>query len=275
MIRLSAFADEISHDPLEQLNVLQQEGIRYLDLRSAWDTNVLDLDDEQVAELKRLMDGRGVRMAAIGSPVGKEPVDLPAEEHQRRLDRAIWLAHFFDTPLIRVFSFWPRSTGVSIAEDRDAVFERLRRMTERARAEGIILLHENDAGTYGETIERCADVLQGVDDPHFRAVFDPANFIQCGELPYPDAYQVLRRWVRYVHVKDARPDGTVVPAGEGAGQWPEFLASLRADGFDGTFSLEPHLETGGQYGGTSGVEGFRRAAQALKRLLHDMGWTYM
>jgi hypothetical protein len=32
-------------------------------------------------------------------------------------------------------------------------------------------------------------------------------------------------------------------------------------------SLEPHLATAGAFGGTSGPEGFRRAARALKGLL--------
>jgi sugar phosphate isomerase/epimerase len=269
VIRISAFADEISPDPTEQLSVLREEGIQLLDLRAVWDTNVLDLDDEQVATFKGALERFGIRVAAIGSPLGKVTIEAPFAEELRRLERAIVLAQTFGTPFIRVFSFSPPSSGAASPASGypDEVITRLRAMTERARAAGITLLHENDGGLYGETIEGCVHLLQSVDDPHLGAVLDPANFIQCGEIPYPDAYEALRPWLRAVHVKDARPDGRVVLPGEGAGRWPELLRRLRDNGFDGFLSLEPHLVAGGRYGGFSGADLFRRAAQTLQTML--------
>ncbi len=75
-------------------------------------------------------------------------------------------------------------------------------------------------------------------------------------------------------MKDARPDGSVVVAGEGVSHWPELLQRLRADGYDGFLSLEPHLALAGQYQGFSGPELFRRASQALQQMLQAMGWEY-
>ncbi len=75
----------------------------------------------------------------------------------------------------------------------------------------------------------------------------------------------MRPWLRYVHVKDALADGKVVAAGEGVARWPELLRRLRADGYDGFFSLEPHLVAMGQYGGFSGPDLFRRAVQPCSR----------
>ncbi|MFL5590515.1 MAG: sugar phosphate isomerase/epimerase family protein, partial [Ktedonobacteraceae bacterium] len=136
------------------------------------------------------------------------------------------------------------------------------------------LLHENEKDIYGDTIARCVDLLQSCSAPQFQAAFDPANFIQCEQTPYPDAYDALRPWLRYVHVKDARPDGSVVVAGEGASHWPELLQRLRSDGYDGFLSLEPHLALAGQYQGFSGPDLFRRASQALQQMLQAMGWEY-
>src|SRR5438270_7158810 len=104
---LSAFADEISADLDEQISVLLSAGIRHLDLRGVWDTNVLDLTDEQVSQVKKTLDARGIRVAAIGSPIGKVPIDSPFDEHLRRFDRAVALAHAFETPYVRLFSFYP------------------------------------------------------------------------------------------------------------------------------------------------------------------------
>jgi 3-dehydroshikimate dehydratase len=278
MIRLSAFADEISPDLDEQVAVLLSEDIHFLDLRSVWNTNVLDLSNEQVAQIKQVLDAQGIGVAAIGSPIGKVPIDASFDEQMLRFARAIELAHTFHTSYIRIFSFYPPggvnnpSTTTSREGWRSEAIRRLRAMTVEARSAGITLLHENEKDIYGDTIGHCVDLLQSINDEHFQAAFDPANFIQCGQTPYPDAYDQLRPWLRYVHVKDALPDGTVVPAGEGAARWPELLQRLHQDGYDGFFSFEPHLAASGQSGGFSGAEQFRRAVKALKGLLGEIGW---
>jgi sugar phosphate isomerase/epimerase len=282
MIRLSAFADEISPDLDEQIAALSREQIRYLDLRGAWNTNVLDLTDQQVARIKETLDAHGIGVAAIGSPIGKVPIDSPFDEHLHRFERAIAVAQALQTPYIRIFSFYPPATtgerddgnAINPAEYRDEVLRRLREMTAQARAANVILLHENEKDIYGDTIARCVDLLQSCDDAHFQAILDPANFIQVGQTPYPDAYEAIRPWLGYVHVKDARPDGSVVAAGHGVAHWPELLQRLRADGYDGFLSLEPHLALAGQYQGFSGPDLFRLASQALQQMLQAMGWEY-
>jgi 3-dehydroshikimate dehydratase len=286
VIRLSAFADEISDDLDEQIAVLHSENIHFLDLRGVWGTNVLDLTDQQAIEIKQALDAHHIGIAAIGSPIGKVPIDSPFNQHLQRLERAFRLAQFFHTPFIRIFSFYPPTASVSGASGvgakafpdpggwRDEVLRRLGEMTALARDAGIILLHENEKDIYGDTTARCLDLLQNNDNAHFQAILDPANFIQCGQTPYPDAYEALRPWLRYIHVKDARPDGSVVAAGEGAARWPELLQHLRRDGYEGFFSLEPHLAAAGKYQGFSGPHLFRHASQALQRMLHAMDWDY-
>ena len=282
MIRLSTFADEISPHLDEQIAVLSSEHIHFLDLRSVEDTNVLDLTDSQVARVKETLDAHNIGVAAIGSPIGKVPIDSSFDEHLHRFERAITVARALQSPFIRIFSFYPptttekreNSSAVNPAEYRDEVLRRLREMTARARAAGVMLLHENEKDIYGDTIARCVDLLQNCDNTHFRAIFDPANFIQCGQTPYPDAYNALRPWLQYVHVKDARPDGSVVPAGEGVTDFSALLQRLRSDGYDGFFSLEPHLALAAQYRGFSGPDLFRRASQAFQHLLQAMGWEY-
>lgn len=277
MIQLSAFADEISPDLHEQLRVLAGESIHFLDLRGAWGTNVLDFSDQQVATIKQTLAEGHVGVAAIGSPIGKVPIDTPFSETITRFERALELAQIFQTPFIRIFSFYPPAQTIGKVEAatwRDETLARLRELTRRASEMNITLLHENEKDIYGDTIERCVDLLESIDDPHFQAAFDPANFIQCEQTPYPDAYEALRPWLRYVHVKDARPDGSVVAAGEGAARWPDLLQHLRADGYAGFFSLEPHLAAAGQFQGFSGPDLFRHASQSLQRLLREMNWEY-
>jgi len=283
MIRLSAFADEISADLNEQIEVIRSEHIHYIDLRGAWNTNVLDLTDQQVTEIKQRLDAQGIGISAIASPIGKTPIDTPFEEHLQRFQRAIELAQFFHTPFIRIFSFYPpisEGKGIGGKESvdpaiwRNEVLRRLRELTRLARNANLVLLHENEKDIYGDTIARCIDLLQNINDPHFQAIFDPANFIQCGQTPYPDAYQAMRPWLRYMHVKDALADGTVVAAGGGMARWLETLQPLHADSYDGFFSLEPHLALAGQFQGFSGPELFHKASQSFQQLLQSIDWKY-
>ena len=269
-----AFADEISPDLDEQIDVLRSEGIGDVELRSVWGINVLSLNDEQLGTVERGLRDAGLAVAAIGSPIGKPPIDRAAGEVER-LARAIELAHRFGAGLIRVFSYYGPSSGAgSAAEQRETVISSLSALTEQGRAAGVVLVHENEKEIYGDSIERCADLLDAIDSPFFRAAFDPANFIQVGDRPFPDAFQALAPWIAHVHVKDATPEGREVPVGEGAAGWRDILDALRGSGYDGFLSIEPHLAQAGPLGGFSGPERFRLASRAIQRLLRDIGWEH-
>jgi sugar phosphate isomerase/epimerase len=276
MIRLSAFADEISPDLNQQIAVLQEEHIQQLELRSVWGINVLDLDDQHIAEIASALQAHDIRVAAIASPIGKVALDASFEEHLRRFERAVTLAQRLQTRYIRLFSFYPPAASASSdpASFRDEVLRRARIMVERAEQAGLILLHENEKDIYGDTVARNLDLFQSIASPSWRAAFDPANYLQCQEQPYPTAYQTLKPWLEYVHVKDVAADGTLVPAGAGEARWPEILHNLRADGYDGILALEPHLQSAGQFQGFSGPDLFRSASRALQHLLQTMNWQY-
>ncbi|HUY99989.1 MAG TPA: sugar phosphate isomerase/epimerase [Thermomicrobiaceae bacterium] len=274
MWTLSAFGDEIAEDLSEQNRVLEAESIRYLDLRAAWGRNVLDLTDDDLATIRRELGARGMRVATIGSPIGKLPVTDPFAPHLARFRRALEVAQALEAPVIRIFSFYVPE-GEDPARHRDEVLARLSALVDAARDSGVTLLHENEKGIYGDVPSRCLDLLATVDDPLLRAIWDPANFVQCGVRPHDEGYAALRPYLAAVHVKDAvRATGEVVPAGQGDGQLAETLRALRDSGFDGVFALEPHLLHGGAFGGFSGPARFHEAAAALRGLLDELGVTY-
>lgn len=115
----------------------------------------------------------------------------------------------------------------------------------------MVLLHENEKDIYGDTAERCADLMEELGCGHFRAVFDPANFVQCGQDTW-EAFEKLKGHIAYLHIKDALlADGRVVPAGVGDGNVERILRSLLETGYDGFLSLEPHL---GSFDGLKDLE---------------------
>jgi sugar phosphate isomerase/epimerase len=272
---LTGFADEISPELEEQLETLGEESISYMELRSAWNTNVLDLSDDELHRVKSATAERGIRISSIGSPIGKVPATDPFGPHLERFRRALHAADVMETPYLRVFSFF-MPEGQEPGHYREEVLDRMRIMAGEAEDSGVTLLHENEKEIYGDVPSRCVDILSGVGSPALRAAWDAANFVQCGISPFDEGYASLRPYLEYVHIKDAlASSGRVVPAGEGDGQLPETLSALRASGFDGFFSLEPHLASAGTYSGFSGPELFRKAAGAFKELLRrqDIEWA--
>jgi sugar phosphate isomerase/epimerase len=266
---LSGFADEISPDPRIQLATLAAESISHLELRSAWSVNVADFTAEHVAAFRTVLDDAGVRVSAIGSPIGKIPVAAPLAPELDRMRRVADVAGELGANIVRVFSFFVPAGGPP-ERCRDQVTNRMGALAGIAEERGLILAHENEKEIYGDTPGRCAGLISAVGSSALRATFDPANFVQCGVRPFADAYALLRPHLVYLQVKDAlAATGEVVPAGEGDGQLREVIAALRDSGFSGFMSLEPHLAQAGRFGGFSGPEGFRRASQALKFLLNE------
>jgi sugar phosphate isomerase/epimerase len=268
---LTGFADEISPELEEQLETLAQESMGYMELRSVWNTNVLDLTDDELDRVKSATAERGIRISSVGSPIGKVPVTEPFGPHLERFGRAMRVADVMESPYIRVFSFFIPE-GQEPGHYRGEVIDRMGIMASQAEDAGVTLLHENEKDIYGDVPSRCLDILASVDSPALQAAWDAANFVQCGVRPYKEGYASLRPYVEYVHVKDALSGSNkVVPAGEGDGQLPETFSALRTSGFDGFFSLEPHLASAGTFSGFSGPELFRRAAGAFKELLRRQG----
>ena len=273
-MRLSGFADEISPNLDEQLKVLEQEGIGYLELRGVWDKNVIQLDNAEINRIKAALAAGGFGVSAIGSPIGKIGIEEPFEPHFDGFRRILDIAVALDSPYIRLFSFYlPKDANPD--GYRNQVLDRLSAMVEAAEGSGVMLLHENESGIYGDIAERCLDLLSNLDHPNFRAIFDPANFIQQKQRPFTHCYPFLQDYVEYCHIKDAiMATGEVVPAGDGDGEIRELLEDLRAKDFTGFLSLEPHLQEAGRAGGFSGPELFTRASRALKSILEDLGVVY-
>jgi len=271
MFLLSGFADEIDQELERQLETLQELGIRFLELRGVWGKNVLDLDEEEVETVRRRLEAAGIAVSAVGSPIGKVGVDDPFTPHLERFRRALEIAQELGTSFIRVFSYFIPE-GEDPAACRDEVLSRMETKLRLAEEAGITLLHENEKGIYGEQPERCLDLLQTLGGEHFKAVFDPANFIQAGRDPYEECWPLLKDHVAYFHIKDAAKDtGRVLPAGEGDGRIGDILEEAAASGFRGFLSLEPHLKAAGPFDGFSGPELFGTAVKALRKVLEDHG----
>jgi sugar phosphate isomerase/epimerase len=277
MFTLSAFADEISPDPQEQITLLKRCGVRHIEFRSILRTNVLDLTDLQIAEFKSLLDTEGFQLSAIGSPIGKIRIDQAFEPHLKRFERALELCKVFGTRNIRIFSYYPpdgAEWNQIEATQEQAVFDRLATKVRLAEKAGLRLLHENEHRIYGDSPQRVQRIFAKVGSPALRGVYDAANYVFCGYDP-KEGWEATKDVTVHLHIKDwvaGESHGRV--AGAGQGQWPEVVADAVARKFDGFATLEPHLLGGGPTGGVTGPELFPKAVAAFKGIVERAGGQY-
>lgn len=280
--RLSAFADEAGASLSAQITALHKAGIGLVELRGINGKNVSLLTEEEAKEASRILQGEEIGVSAIGSPYGKIPIGQDFAPHLDLFKRGMELTSILGAQHVRMFSFY-LPAGEEPSAYRTAVFDRLEMMAQIARAHGIQLLHENEKGIYGDTDDRCLDILTAFSG-RILGVFDPANFIQCGVDPL-SAMEKLSGRIAYMHIKDAKmATGSVVPCGLGDGHLPQLLATMarRADGM--VLSLEPHLHV---FAGLSGLQeeavlheysypttedAFAAAAEALQNTLTTIGF---
>lgn len=234
----TGFSDEVSFDVIEQFEALNKLGVSYFEPRMIGDKNIIKLSDEEVMALAEAMKKYGISASSIGSPIGKIQITDDFEPHFEEFKRTVAIAKMLSVPYIRMFSFF-------VDEDKadsltDEVIEKLSRMVAYAEKEGVTLLHENEKGIYGNIARRCKVLFDRIRSPFFKAVFDFSNFVECAE-DTKNAYELLKEHIAYIHIKDCKNGGGVVPAGYGDGHLKEILSDLDKNGYEGFVSLEPHL----------------------------------
>ncbi|MBR5309325.1 MAG: sugar phosphate isomerase/epimerase [Clostridia bacterium] len=237
---LSAFADEYSSEIDKQIEGLLENGVKGIEIRGVDGTNIADITLEKAEEIKAKFDKAGIKVTSIGSPIGKIKLADDFEAHLDKLRHVIAIAKILGTEKIRMFSFYMEN-GADYAACRAEVMEKLGKMLEIAKAEGITLCHENEKGIYGDNAERCLDIQKEFGG-EIKCIFDPANFIECEVETYPHAFNILKDYIYYFHIKDAFGMGKIVPAGEGMGHIPEIMAEAdKLYDREVILTVEPHL----------------------------------
>lgn len=266
MLKLAAFADEISPELDEQIRVCKENGVSHFELRGVYGKNVLDFDAALRNEIKTKLTANGMGVASVGSPIGKVKVNDSWDVHMDRFKIAVDAAVFFGSPLIRIFSYYPPEKAEGFSRHRDEVMRRMQAKVDYIKNINVTLVHENEKDIYGEKGPECVDLMKTINSPKLRSAFDFANFVQVGDDPQVN-WPGLKPYTAHIHIKDAKMGtGQVVPAGQGDGKIEPILADAYASGYRGFISLEPHLKVAGHSHGETGPDLFKVAADALKAI---------
>jgi sugar phosphate isomerase/epimerase len=272
LLTITGFADEISPDLEEQMNVMESEGISHIEFRGVDGINVLKLTDPELKKVKEQLEARGFKISSIGSPLGKYGIHDEFSVELDNIKRACEIANYLNSPYIRIFSYFIPE-GEEPSSLKEEVIYRMKQLIEIAEQHQVTLLLENESKVYGDIDDRCLDLLDACNSPRLRMAFDPGNFVMNGIKPVSEALPKLQSYVEYVHIKDASAEKRIfVPAGDGDGEFVPFIQSLKETGFSGFLSIEPHLNA--YLPDQDGPGRFVHAVKALKKLLEAESMTW-
>lgn len=236
-MKIYAFADESGAMIDHQILAMKRNGLSGLEIRNVDTVNVANITLEKAQEVRKKMDDAGLIVWSIGSPIGKIQIETDDfSAHLEKFRHVLDIANALGAENIRLFSFYiPKDKNP--ADYKNEVIDRLGQMLTIAEGSGVDLCHENEKGIYGDIAPRCLDLHQAL--PSLRGILDPANYIQCGQDTW-QAWQMLQSYIKYIHVKDALADGSVVPSGHGIGNVGKIISAFREAGGQ-ALSIEPHL----------------------------------
>lgn len=263
--KLSIITDEISQDLGHALEVASKEfGLGYVELRGAWKKNIINMDEKELAEVRRLLDKFGLRVTDFASPLFKTDwpgapkskyspekpqfgADFSYAQQDEVLDRCIVAAKALGTDRIRCFDFWRLDDPKPF---REAMDDKLRQAAARVLDRKITLLLENEFACNTATGAEAARTLHAIQSPNLLLNWDPGNAAYRGEIAFPDGFEKLPKdRLGHMHCKDVvrKADGTFEWAAMGRGII-DFVGQFRAlvkAGYRGTMSLETHWHGGG------------------------------
>ncbi|WP_433259857.1 TIM barrel protein [Actinosynnema sp. CS-041913] len=264
----AGITDEAAPDLAGQLAVLAELGWSHVELRTVDRKPVAELTDAEFTEVAKALSDNGVRVVCLASRIGgpARPVTGPFEHDLAELDILLRRCRALGTPYLRVMSY--PNDGLPEPRWRDRVIARVGMLAQVAEAAGVVLVHENCAGWAGTSADRVLELLDEVRSPALKLLFDTGNGVPHGY----DGLAMLERIVPHVvhvHVKDALGD-RFVPPGRGAAKVADCVDVLRANGYRGAWSLEPHVslrphESGDLAEGAPAA--FVAAGRAMARLL--------
>lgn len=279
--RIAVINDEISQDFGHACEVASREfGMQWIELRGMWKKNIVNLDEKEVAEARRILEKYQLRVTDIASPLFK--VDWPGapkskfsegksfganfslQQQDEVLERAMDMAKSFQTDRVRCFDFWRLDDQ---APYRTAINDKLRDAADKAAKKGIILLLENEPACNTGTAAEAVKVLEAVQTPSLMLNWDPGNAAARGETPYPDGYNLLpKERIGHCHCKDVLKKGKDDwgPVGGGIIDWGGQFKALKQDGYHYAVSLETHWSGGG-----SPEESSRKSWAGMKKLLQQ------
>lgn len=237
--KISGFADEAVKDFEEQLKTFNKLEIEYIELRFISGKNFADLNEEEFLQVKNLLKKYNIKVSSIGSPIGKIKLSDDIDAHVALAKKVISRAKELDFEFVRIFSFYARENSDFDESDLEVITKILKDLTDYAEPQNVTLCLENEHAVFGESPENALRLLKNFDG-RLKCVFDMGNFLLDDHDPLY-AYKLLKDYIGYFHIKDAKLSKALVLPGTGDAKIYEILNDYSKNHSDIFVSLEPHI----------------------------------
>jgi sugar phosphate isomerase/epimerase len=249
-MKFTGFTDEAALDWGRQVQALKMLGWSAIETRMVMvDGKSVHFDDVSDGDFDRMLGElkeAGLIIICYGTQIANwaRPINGDFAKDTDELRRILPRMRKSGTRFARIMSY--PNDGRPEANWRQEVVRRLKELTRMAEGEGVLLCHENCSGYGGEDAKHALDMLDDVGSPALKFIFDTGNFWKTGysSLGY---FKDVYKHVVHIHIKDYVRDETLkdgwrpVFAGDGVGDVEAVLREARRRGYDGWYSMEPHL----------------------------------
>ena len=261
---LTGFADEASSSFDVQLKATRELRWHFIESRVIDGKNLSSLSEPEFDAVCEKLAANDIRINCFGSSVANWKCHPRSDEHfqasRETLLKAIPRMKKLGIGIIRGMSFLvPDNEKPDSPELEKIIFDKVRELCKICEDNGIIYGHENCMNYGGLSYKHTLKMLEKVNNPALKLIFDTGNPVFnprfLGEPPYPmqsawEFYRNVREHIVYVHIKDGtaipqegkfRPDCDFCFAGDGCGDVRAIVTDLLKTGYDGGFSIEPHI----------------------------------
>ena len=259
----SGIADEAGHSIESQIRAHKELGWNLIELRLVNRQNVTLVDDGEFDRIFGSVSDAGMKVSCFASAIGNwsRDIDGDFEIDRQELVKAIPRMKRAGTKFIRIMTWNPGK--MNNGQWKAEAFRRLEVLVKMAEDAGIVLAHENCTGWASMSATNCVEMLDKFNSPALVPLWDTANEMAYGRGDAEPFLAAVENRVAYVHIKDwmRKPDGEAAGAyaGEGDCRVPEQVERILRTGYDGVFSVEPHVAAVIHTGMESPEEGMYRA----------------
>lgn len=206
MIRTSIFNDEVSHNFIEALDLMDSWGQDIFDLREYifGETVIDNISDAQREDILQILSRYRFDIGCIGTRKLIANPDADKAEIINLLTRLIKTAKAVKTQYIRICNFAPRPKEESLRQQMIALaIPLMKELADITAAEGITLLLENKPTSITNRGSEMADFLGRVNHPNVKAQWDVVNSWIGGYYNIESDYLDCKDFLGSVHFKGA------------------------------------------------------------------------
>jgi sugar phosphate isomerase/epimerase len=259
-LKIAAYLDEAGEDILSACSVLAEHKFNYVVLRHAWSGNILDVNDQTCAKLRKTLQDHNLSVVALVTDLGKVETPQLMRTPKEKIERLFNLATYFQASMVRVHC------GVkSRNQDEKAIESWMQMITEKCLISTTIPLYEVvDESVYREPPE-VAKLLSA--NRRWKLLYDPVQLIiKQNQNPFLRYWTLLKAFIAAVDLRDFKIGHGYKPVGLGDARMKLTVDEGLGGTYKGWYFFEPSL--GRRYASAvTKADTFKLALGALENIM--------